>query len=55
VLLSMVVALLIRHNQAIARRLVPARGAVSREVASAATQASASGLTGHVIICGYGR
>jgi CPA2 family monovalent cation:H+ antiporter-2 len=56
VLLSMVIApLLIRHNNAIARRLVPARGATTADSAPAAAQAPLSGLAEHVIICGYGR
>jgi len=56
VLLSMVVApFLIRHNHAIARRLVPAGEAAVDEAVPAASLAAAADLADHVIICGYGR
>jgi monovalent cation:H+ antiporter-2, CPA2 family len=56
VLLSMVVApFLIRHNHAIARRLVPAAEAAIDEAVPAASLAAAADLADHVIICGYGR
>jgi CPA2 family monovalent cation:H+ antiporter-2 len=56
VLLSIMLApLLIRHNQAIAAWLTPARDQ-PRDAAPVATSAGlAAALTGHVIICGYGR
>ena len=56
VLLSMVAApLLIRHNLAIARRLVGGPPASEQEAAPSVTPAITAGLSGHVIICGYGR
>ena len=56
VLLSMIAApFLIRHNLAIARRLVPGRPAPDHEAAPSVTLAVTAGLSGHVIICGYGR
>ncbi|HSN73259.1 MAG TPA: cation:proton antiporter, partial [Steroidobacteraceae bacterium] len=56
VLLSIVLApLLIRHSHAIATRLTPAH-VESSDAATAATAAGlAASLSGHVIICGYGR
>jgi CPA2 family monovalent cation:H+ antiporter-2 len=56
VLLSMIVApFLIRHNHAIARRLVPARDAAGGDATPVPASATAAGLVGHVIVCGYGR
>jgi CPA2 family monovalent cation:H+ antiporter-2 len=56
VLISMVAApLLIRHNLAIARRLAPGLHADAHGALPSAAQATAVGLSDHVIICGYGR
>jgi CPA2 family monovalent cation:H+ antiporter-2 len=56
VLLSIVLApLLIRHNHAIAAWLTPTRGQRSEAAPAATTAGLAAGLSGHVIICGYGR
>jgi CPA2 family monovalent cation:H+ antiporter-2 len=56
VLLSIVLApLLIRHNHAIATRLAPANGERSDEAPAATAAGLAAALSGHVIICGYGR
>ncbi len=56
VLLSIVLApLLIRHNHAIAAWLTPTRGQSSEAAPAATTAGLAAGLSGHVIICGYGR
>jgi monovalent cation:H+ antiporter-2, CPA2 family len=57
VLISMVIApLLIRHNLAIARRLAFGQAdEVSDGSIPPAAQAAATGLSEHVIICGYGR
>jgi monovalent cation:H+ antiporter-2, CPA2 family len=56
VLLSIVLApLLIRHNHAIAVWLTPAQGGRSDEVPVATAAGVAAALSGHVIICGYGR
>ena len=56
VLISMVAApLLIRHNLAIARRLASGPDEVSDGSVPPAAQAAATGLSEHVIICGYGR
>lgn len=56
VLISMVAApFLIRHNLAIARRLVPGQDADPHGAVPTAEQATAVGLADHVIICGYGR
>jgi len=56
VLISMVAApFLIRHNLAIARRLVPGRAEAPDDRVPSAARAAAAGLADHVIICGYGR
>ena len=56
VLLSIVLApFLIRHNRAIALRLAPAQDERSKEAPSATGASVAAALSGHVIICGYGR
>jgi CPA2 family monovalent cation:H+ antiporter-2 len=56
VLLSIVLApLLIRHNHAIAAWLTPSGGPRRDAAPSAATAGLAAALSGHVIICGYGR
>jgi CPA2 family monovalent cation:H+ antiporter-2 len=56
VLLSIVLApVLIRHNHAIAAWLTPARGQRSDAAPAATTAGLATALSGHVIICGYGR
>jgi CPA2 family monovalent cation:H+ antiporter-2 len=56
VLISMVAApFLIRHNLAIARRLVPGQDTDPHGAVPSAEQAAAAGLADHVIICGYGR
>ncbi|MDQ1345443.1 MAG: monovalent cation:H+ antiporter-2, family, partial [Pseudomonadota bacterium] len=56
VLLSMIVApFIIRYNYPIARRLVPRKGASTRDDVPRASDATAAGLHDHVIICGYGR
>jgi len=56
VLISMVAApLLIRHNLAIARRLSSGRDDDPGGSVPPAAQAAGTGLTDHVIICGYGR
>jgi CPA2 family monovalent cation:H+ antiporter-2 len=56
VLLSIVLApLLIRHNHAIAAWLTPARGQRSDQAPTATSAGLAAALSGHVIICGYGR
>ena len=55
VLLSIVIApLLIRYNHAIAARIAPTPVERLGDVPVAAAE-HAAGLTGHVIICGYGR
>ena len=55
VLLSIVIApLLIRYNHAIAARIAPTPVERHDDV-PVATAEPAAGLTGHVIICGYGR
>jgi len=56
VLLSIVLApLLIRHSHAIAVRLTPAHGESPDAAPAATTAGPAAALSGHVIICGYGR
>ncbi len=56
VLISMVAApLLIRHNLAIARRLASGPDEAPDGSVPPAVQAAATGLSDHVIICGYGR
>ena len=56
VLLSIVLApLLIRHNHAIAIRLAPAQAGRIDEAPVATASGLAAALSGHVIICGYGR
>jgi monovalent cation:H+ antiporter-2, CPA2 family len=56
VLLSIVLApLLIRHNHVIAAWLTPARRQRCDAAPAATTAGPAAGLSGHVIICGYGR
>ena len=56
VLLSIVLApFLIRHNRAIAMRLAPVHDERSNEAPSATESSIAAALSGHVIICGYGR
>jgi len=56
VLLSIALApLLIRHNRAIAVWLAPATGGRSEETPAATASGLAAALSGHVIICGYGR
>jgi CPA2 family monovalent cation:H+ antiporter-2 len=56
VLLSIVLApLLIRHNHAIAAWLTPSSGQRSDGAPAATTAGLAADLSGHVIICGYGR
>ena len=56
VLLSIMLApLLIRHNHTIATRLAPANGERSDEAPAATAAGLAAALSGHVIICGYGR
>ena len=56
VILSIVLApLLIRHNHAIAAWLTPARGHHSDDAPVATSAGLAASLSGHVIICGYGR
>jgi CPA2 family monovalent cation:H+ antiporter-2 len=56
VLLSIALApLLIRHNRAIAIRLTPANDGRSDEAPAATASGLAAALSGHVIICGYGR
>ena len=56
VLLSIVLApLLIRHNHAIAAWLTPTRGRRSDDAPAATSAGLAANLSGHVIICGYGR
>jgi CPA2 family monovalent cation:H+ antiporter-2 len=56
VLISMVAApFLIRHNLAIARRLAARAAEVPDGGVPPASQAAASGLSDHVVICGYGR
>jgi len=56
VLLSIVLApLLIRHSRAIAIRLTPAYDERSEDAPVATSSDAAAALSGHVIICGYGR
>ncbi len=56
VLLSIVLApLLIRHNRAIATWLAPAYDERSEEAPVATSSDVGAALSGHVIICGYGR
>lgn len=56
VLLSIVLApLLIRHSHAITAWLTPASGHRSDEATAATSAGLASVLSGHVVICGYGR
>ena len=56
VLLSIVLApFLIRHNRAIATWLVPVDDQRSNEPPPATASRITAGLSGHVIICGYGR
>ena len=56
VLLSIVLApFLIRHNRVIAMRLAPVHDERSDEAPSATESSAAAALSGHVIICGYGR
>ena len=56
VLLSIVLApFLIRHNRVIAMRLAPVHDERSDGAPSATESSAAAALSGHVIICGYGR
>ena len=56
IVLSMLAApLLIRHNGAIAKRLFPRSYVGRREASRRAIAEAARGLSGHVIVCGFGR